>query len=68
MRFFGWFRRRRVEAVKESRPGHRYVFTGHDEALEFRTRLRREQAERVRRDARLMETRDQDRTSLRRVK
>lgn len=68
MRFFGWFRRRPVEPVKESRPGHRYTFVGHDEALERLTRARREQAEGKRREAGRIETMDDAIGKLRRVK
>lgn len=32
MRFFGWFRRASVVAVKESRSGYRYTFTDHDQS------------------------------------
>ncbi len=66
MRFFGWFRRRPVEPLPQPKSGYRYTYTGHDEALEARARERREQADRIRKAARLLDT--HDRAALRRVK
>lgn len=44
----------------------RYTFEGHDESIEPRAKERREQAERIRKAARLLDT--HDRAALRRVK
>lgn len=54
--------RRRVDPIDTliKKPVAKYV--GHDEGLEVRTRQRRDQAERIRRQARQMETDEKDRT------
>lgn len=62
-----WPFRRRVDEVIDTlirRPLP--TFTGHDEAIEKETRVRRQQAERIRRTASALDT--ADRVPLRRVK
>lgn len=63
MRFFGWFRRPPVEAVKPSRSGYTYTFVGHDEQLAVRTKHRRDEAERMRQHARQIDTGEPEKVS-----
>lgn len=62
------FRRRNTEPVIKPLSAEHYRFVGHDEAMEVRARQRRELAEKIRRDARLIETQDDKRAKLTRVK
>lgn len=66
MSFWPFRRRDRVIATLIKPPVYR--FTGHDEALEQRARERRKHADRVRRDACQIDTRDDRPAKLHRVR
>lgn len=67
MRLFGWFRRQALTIEPAIKPP-RVLFVGHDEQMAEQTQKRRELAERIRREARAIETRDGARAKLRSVK
>lgn len=61
------FRRRRDAKIDSMIRPPVYKFTGHDEAMEQRARERRQHADRVRRDAFQIDTRDDRASKLYRV-
>ena len=68
MTWFSFFRRRRDPLIDSLIKPPTYVYTGHQEDLAVTARQRRARAETIRREALLVDTRDDMRSKLTRVK